>query len=137
MGNFPKDEETVPVSTRACARLLAVLEVLGVCPESPVNPVDAAAFVLEGVVDAVAQLNSAATKRASEPDILDGSATSKCQDDPNQDFFQEPTEEELEALDEVIHASNCRIWHENEETDCDCGAGAVDGDHEYEHGGEA
>ncbi len=57
--DFPKDEEVVPVSTRACARLLAVLERLGVQPANPLNPLDAASFLLEGLADGVEQINSA------------------------------------------------------------------------------
>lgn len=82
--DFPKDEEVVPVSTRASARLIEALEKLGVDPRTPVNALDAAAFLLEAISDAVDQVNSEARKedfkdlaRATvedSRDVLDGLA---------------------------------------------------------------
>ena len=230
--DFPKDEEVVPVSTRASARLIEALEKLGVDPGSPVNALDAAAFLLEAISDAVDQVNSEALQRAEVVEVEEKGVVVDCpphlrhqlghcdpgcefcatknavvammQTDeglqkvvdilaghpdpephlrhlklrcgctmevpfkpevgtsyrcpcgkitvvyegtetamipvsywaPDESFFTEPTEQELEVLDEVTHAASCAVWNENEETDCDCFSGANGDGHDYDHGGE-
>ncbi len=68
--DFPKDEATVPVSERACLRLVAALTAFGIAPAEPVNPLDAAAFILEGIVEVRDTVNSTSLKIAarSEPE---------------------------------------------------------------------
>ncbi len=86
---FPKDEGTVPVSERACLRLLSVLQALGIDPEVTTNPVDAAAFILEAIVDAKDRINSA-------PSIKD--TVLELANDP------EEVQKSLEAFDKQVGA---------------------------------
>jgi hypothetical protein len=144
--DFPKDEETTPVSTRACARLIEALKLLGVNPDVPTNPVDCAAFILEAIAEAVLRINvkpgqvrDAVAAMMTDPESIKKELEEfdrKMGSLEGDGFFEEPTEEELEALDGVTHSAACRIWDENEETDCDCGAPGIGDAAEHDIGGE-
>ncbi len=112
--DFPKDEDVVACSARACQRLVDALDALGVCPAEKVNPLDAAAFMLEALVESRDSINATARKTTAGLEEFDSQVASLTGDG-------EPTDEDLEE----VHESGCAILDNQEEVDavCTCGQG--------------